>query len=190
MITQAVILCGGNGTRLLPHTKDIPKPLVEVNGRPFLTYMLRDLISVGIQDIVLLPKDFGDQFKVIQDYFPGFCFRIGNSASTIKEEVLGISNLKDRFFIVNGDCYPVGDLKGFLDSDNVYKMSMQSKIKDAGCAIVSRGIIELDWFDCSNFSKGIKGCPNFISFDGCISINTPKDLEFAEEYFRGLNGSS
>jgi D-glycero-D-manno-heptose 1,7-bisphosphate phosphatase len=53
-INQAVILAGGQGTRLRPLTNDLPKPLVAVNGTPFLDYLLNSLIGVGITHIVLL----------------------------------------------------------------------------------------------------------------------------------------
>ena len=52
MIRQAVILCAGKGTRLGDITEDTPKPLVEVDGRPFLEYSIEKLRSTGIYDIV------------------------------------------------------------------------------------------------------------------------------------------
>jgi NDP-sugar pyrophosphorylase family protein len=47
-----VILCGGEGLRLRPLTKEIPKPLVEVNNRPILSYIVDNLISSGFNDII------------------------------------------------------------------------------------------------------------------------------------------
>ena len=40
MIDQAVILCGGYGKRLLPITNKIPKPMVNINTKPFLQYLI------------------------------------------------------------------------------------------------------------------------------------------------------
>ena len=37
---QAAILCGGLGTRLRPLTLETPKPMVKINGKPFLFYLL------------------------------------------------------------------------------------------------------------------------------------------------------
>lgn len=51
---QAVILAGGRGLRLRPLTDDRPKPMVEVNGRPFLEYLIDLLKENNIMDIVLL----------------------------------------------------------------------------------------------------------------------------------------
>lgn len=53
-IKQAVILAGGQGTRLCPLTNGLPKPLAPVNGIPFLDYLLSCLIDVGIVHVVLL----------------------------------------------------------------------------------------------------------------------------------------
>ncbi len=53
-IKQAVILAGGQGTRLRPYTNDRPKPMVPVRGRPFLEYLVELLRKNGIREIVLL----------------------------------------------------------------------------------------------------------------------------------------
>ncbi len=50
---QAVILAGGLGTRLRTIIGDVPKPLAEINGRPFLSYQLDWLKRQGITRIVL-----------------------------------------------------------------------------------------------------------------------------------------
>ena len=64
---QAVILCGGLGTRLLPVTKNLPKPMVIINdGKPFLLYLLEQLSSQGIKDFVLLTGYLSDKIK---DFF-------------------------------------------------------------------------------------------------------------------------
>jgi len=54
MIEQAVILCGGRGTRLGPLTADLPKPLLPVGGAPFLDMLLFELGRHGFRRILLL----------------------------------------------------------------------------------------------------------------------------------------
>jgi histidinol-phosphate phosphatase family protein len=61
--TQAVILAGGQGTRLKPLTDSIPKPLVPVNDRPFLSYLLQQVKSQGIQDVLVLVGYLADQVR-------------------------------------------------------------------------------------------------------------------------------
>ncbi len=51
---EALILAAGMGTRLLGNTKDIPKCLIKINGKPILEYQLEALIANGIKDIVIV----------------------------------------------------------------------------------------------------------------------------------------
>src|ERR1700724_2974601 len=50
---QAVILVGGQGTRLRPLTSTVPKPVVPLVDRPFISYMLEWLCSHGIDDVIM-----------------------------------------------------------------------------------------------------------------------------------------
>ena len=65
-VSQAVILCGGRGERLRPLTDEMPKPMVLVNGRPFLQYLLEQLAENGINRFVLLTGYLGEK---IVEYF-------------------------------------------------------------------------------------------------------------------------
>lgn len=62
-IRQAAVLCGGLGTRLMPYTKDLPKPMIPTNGRPFLAYLIDQLRDQGIQRIILLTGYRADQVR-------------------------------------------------------------------------------------------------------------------------------
>lgn len=53
-MSQAVMLAGGRGTRLAPHTDLLPKLLVEVAGRPFLEHLIDGLSREGITDLLIL----------------------------------------------------------------------------------------------------------------------------------------
>ena len=66
LIKQAVILCGGLGTRLKPITDHVPKPMAEVNGKPFLEYLILQLKDNGIKEILLLT---GYKKENIEEYF-------------------------------------------------------------------------------------------------------------------------
>jgi glucose-1-phosphate cytidylyltransferase len=55
------ILCGGRGARLQEHTQSIPKPLVQVGGRPILWHVISIHISQGFADFLLLTGYRGDR---------------------------------------------------------------------------------------------------------------------------------
>ena len=65
MIKQAVILCGGLGKRLMPLTKKLPKPMVKLNNKPFLEYII-NLLKNGITEILILA---GYRYEKITRYF-------------------------------------------------------------------------------------------------------------------------
>ena len=50
---EAIVLAGGFGTRLSTIVQDVPKPMAPVAGRPFLEYILDDLVDHGITRVVL-----------------------------------------------------------------------------------------------------------------------------------------
>jgi len=63
---QAVILCGGLGTRLQPYVNNMPKPMIDCNGKPFLWYLLQQLYDQGIDQFILLTGYLSEK---IEDYF-------------------------------------------------------------------------------------------------------------------------
>ncbi len=58
---KAVILAAGRGTRMMPLTKDKPKPLIPINEKPFLGYVIDLLLHAGITDIGIVVHYLKDQ---------------------------------------------------------------------------------------------------------------------------------
>ena len=61
---SAIILAGGRGTRISEYTKIIPKPMIKINGKPIITYIIDHYAKFGVFYITLGYKGF-----VIKDYF-------------------------------------------------------------------------------------------------------------------------
>ena len=62
---KAIIPLAGKGTRLRPHTYVMPKPLLRVAGRPVMSYILDDLLELGVDEMVFVVGYLRD---TIQDY--------------------------------------------------------------------------------------------------------------------------
>lgn len=109
-INQAVMLAGGKGVRLMPLTKDTPKPLVLVNGRPFFDYVVDLLKANGITEILFLLDENTE--KVFEHYRDGFKFGIKmNYHRGIAGEESGLrmkhakDMINDEFMVVYNDNY-------------------------------------------------------------------------------------
>lgn len=66
---QAVILCGGQGTRIRAVAEDRPKPMVEIGGRPILWHIMKIYSHYGIRRFVLC---LGHQGEKIVDFFENY----------------------------------------------------------------------------------------------------------------------
>src|SRR6478672_9283671 len=60
---HVAILCGGRGTRLQEHSAELPKPLVEIGGRPILWHVIRIYAAQGLRSFLLLTGYRGEQVK-------------------------------------------------------------------------------------------------------------------------------
>ena len=69
---EAVILCGGLGTRLREETEFKPKPMVEIGGRPILWHILRRYHRFGVRRFILC---LGYKGEAIRDYFLNYRMR-------------------------------------------------------------------------------------------------------------------
>ena len=116
----AVVMAGGKGTRLYPLTKDVPKPMVKVAGRPILERLVLHLVSHGIHRIFLSVNHLSE---VIKDHF-GNGERFGCQIEYLHEnEPLGtagsLSLLPDEpvepVLVMNGDLVMSADLGAMLD---------------------------------------------------------------------------
>lgn len=121
MITTAIILAGGFGTRLQSVVSDLPKPMAPINGEPFLNFQLNYLKHYGIKNVIL---SVGYLSEKIKEYY-GSTFNGINIEYVIEETPLGtgggirlaLENSKDDLVLVlNGDSFFDVDLSKFYNS--------------------------------------------------------------------------
>ena len=63
---KVVILAGGLGTRISEYTKTIPKPMILINGKPLIYYIMKHYAKYGFKDFYIA---LGYKGKIIKDYF-------------------------------------------------------------------------------------------------------------------------
>src|SRR5690242_229368 len=106
MTFTAIILAGGFGTRLQSVVRDIPKPMAEISGKPFLEYLLRYLEQQGIKKSIL---SIGYKWETIQHHF-GDSFGGMKLEYSVESEPLGTggailkavqSTDEEKFFVLN-----------------------------------------------------------------------------------------
>jgi NDP-sugar pyrophosphorylase family protein len=114
----ALILVGGLGTRLRPVVGDVPKPLAEVRGRPFLSYLLDQLADAGLRTVVLCTGYRGEQVRAaFGDARRGLKLLYSQEASpmgtggAIRLAAAGLAS--PTVLVLNGDSYCQVDLGAF-----------------------------------------------------------------------------
>jgi D-glycero-alpha-D-manno-heptose 1-phosphate guanylyltransferase len=111
VIMEAIILAGGKGSRLKSVVNDRPKPLADVNGRPFLEHLMDSLVLQGCSHFVLsvgykgdmVKKHFGSSYFDVPISYAEEKKPLGTGGAAMKAQV----KLKENspFLIINGDTY-------------------------------------------------------------------------------------
>jgi histidinol-phosphate phosphatase family protein len=135
-IKQAVILAGGRGIRLAPLTDNLPKPMVDVNGIPFIMHLIKKLKKQGISHVVILTGYLGD---LIEQYFAKnpipeisiVCVRGPNDWDTGQRIIEARKFLNETFLLLYSDNYIDLRLDALIDShtksSKLFTMSVVNK---------------------------------------------------------------
>tara|TARA_B100000989_G_scaffold263373_1_gene215241 strand:+ start:814 stop:2004 length:1191 start_codon:yes stop_codon:yes gene_type:complete len=110
-----VILVGGHGSRILKYTKHLPKPLIKINNREFLNYIINHYSKYCFENIYLLAGYKGNLIKTI---YHNTLTNLIKIECIIEKKKLGtggaISQLKNKvkndFILMNGDTFVDIDL--------------------------------------------------------------------------------
>ena len=116
---EAIILAGGKGTRLQSVVADVPKPMAQVADRPFLEFLLDELVLANCSRVVL---SVGYKWEVIEKHF-GTEYRGMIIDYAVENEPLGTGGAimlalhkttADHVLVLNGDTYFDLDLNAFV----------------------------------------------------------------------------
>lgn len=173
---RAIILCAGYGTRLGTLTKDRPKPMIEIAGRPVIEHILTRLSIHGINDIIvnlhylsgIIPEYLGN--RVLYYYEP----RLLGHEGTIRALHNWLSS-EESFFVVNGDTISDVDYTAMIQFHQKGTItSYMDEWRSAGTWIYSR-----EYFINKDISVRPYRQRNSIWYD----IGTPERLEEARKYY-------
>jgi len=123
---KAIILAAGKGTRMGELSQDLPKVLIELNGKPFLYYIMKNLSDAGFTDICLV---VGYKKEKIIDFLEEYSL----DASLVEQtEQKGTGHAlieakdfagDENFLVINGDnLFSPRDLKQLLINDSLNYM--------------------------------------------------------------------
>ena len=115
-----VILAGGLGTRLRSTVPHRQKVMAEIGGRPFLTFLLDQLISAGAFDVVLCTGHRADEvYEELGEAYKSLKLRYSRESEplgTAGALRLALPKIKSQtVMIMNGDSYIDTDIKAFLE---------------------------------------------------------------------------
>lgn len=123
---QAIILCGGKGTRLGGLTQTVPKPLLKVAGEVLLDRSIRLLAQHGIESVLLIAGHLGDQ---IEEHYREGQFEGVNVDVFVEPSPLGTSGalplvkeqLDEQFLLVYGDVFLDFDVSALVAAHRVWR---------------------------------------------------------------------
>lgn len=117
MSFDALVLVGGQGTRLASVVKDVPKPMASVAGRPFVDVIVARLQAQGARRVIMAT---GHKADIVHDYYKDkqgiVCIRedvpLGTGGAVLNA-LQALPDLSDPFYVLNGDSFYPFDLAAF-----------------------------------------------------------------------------
>ena len=188
-ISQAIILAAGFGTRMQPLTFNTPKPLIKINNKPIIFYILEELRKNNIKNCFINTHYLSEK---IEEYI--YTYKKKNSSMNIKiikeTEILetggAIKNIKDKdktkpIIVINGDSIIIPDnsknfLSDLIKNFDPFKMDFLLLLDDRKKSIGYKGkgdfITNSETFPAKIFRKQAKS----FAFTGWQILN-PKIID-------------
>lgn len=196
---QAIILCGGEGTRLCPLTSSRPKPLVRILGEPALKRLLRALSGSGIDEAVLCTRYLSQK---IEDELGSECCGVRlrysredsplGTAGCVRAAYDGVS---EEVLILSGDGVTGFDYRDILSRHKSSKADVTIVAREVddpreyGLMTVSDGVIT-GFIEKPGFDKCITNLANTGCYvvSGKVVMRIPEDtdVDFARDVFPEL----
>jgi mannose-1-phosphate guanylyltransferase len=148
-LPAVAVLCGGFGTRLGELTREMPKPMIPIGGRPYLERVVASFAERGLTDIVLLT---GFRHEVIERHFgDGSGFGVGIRYSRENEPLGTGGALRDarpllgtRFILTFGDVLRRFDYDRFVREHEGNCLAVYPRITVGNTAIEAGRVVRFD----------------------------------------------
>ena len=166
MIEKAVILAAGRGIRMRELTANLPKPMIEVRGKPVLQYILEGLRNAGIRDCLII---VGYRADAVREFFGNgsrYNLAIQYRTQTVQDGTGRVVELAhdfvaDRPFILGyGDILvEPANYKRLVDLPNdieaMLTVARGEDVSKGGAVFVNEGMEVLDIFEKSDMWSGL-----------------------------------
>lgn len=195
---DVVILAGGLGTRLKQISGEIPKPMVDISGQPFLYRLMKYLEQQGVRKIILSLSYRADYIiNRVKNDNPVNC----KIDFVVEEEPLGTGGAiklatskvtTDKLIVLNGDTYCELDLEQFVkSSENVQLLISGVEIEDVsryGSLLLDNENNVLDMIEKGPGGPGVINSGTYILYKKSIE-SFPKDkFSFETDFIPEFNG--
>lgn len=150
---EAIILCGGLGTRLRSVISDVPKPMAPIKNKPFLAFVLEYLKKQNISRVVLAVSY---KYEIIQEYF-GNSYLGMQILYSIEKEPLGTGGaILEALNLINSDsCY-------VLNGDTFFDINLSYlNLKDGKICVALKHMVNFDRYGSVDIDKD----GNIITFN-------------------------
>ncbi len=176
-VKRAIILAAGFGSRMMPATKDRPKPMVTVNGVRIIDTLLDALVAVGIRDVTVVGGYRFDKLEELREKYP-FITLIENEdyarTNNISSAVLAEDHLQGGCYFCEADLYisePGSVITKYQYASNI--LGSYSLETDDWSFKMADGFL-------TDYKKGNTYCYNYYG----ISYWTAEDCEKLKRDFR------
>lgn len=137
---EAIVLAGGFGTRLQSVVRDVPKPMADINGKPFLVYILEYLLNNGVKKTIL---SIGYKKEIIENYF-GSSYKTMEIVYSKEDEPLGTGGaIKKAFNACDSEDVIVLNGDTFFDV-NLQALMQEYKTADADVILALKKMYDFD----------------------------------------------
>lgn len=173
-VQQAVFLVGGQGTRLGDLVRAVPKPLLSVAGKPFVSYLIDAAIARGFRDFVFLAGHHGEQVSHMHEQYSeiGHALRDKNARFSVVREpapagtggalLQAREHLDEEFLLLNGDSmfdFDWRDLTTLETPDGWLGRLALRQVADTA----RYGLVDLDGNKIREFSTSDSANPGLIN---------------------------